>query len=227
MKLIALLPMKAHSERVERKNFREIAGKPLFKWMLDKLHSMREIDAIVINTDAEEELYNCDISTYDRVQIEKRPIDLCGDYVSMNLIIKHDIQKYDSDVYIMTHTTNPILTVESISNAIKKFKNERQKNNVDSLFSVTKIQSRFYDINVSPVNHDPDNLLRTQDLVPWYEENSNLYIFTKESFDKSAARIGINPIMYEIPKLESWDIDDLDDFYIAEAILYYQTINEK
>ena len=90
------------------------------------------------------------------------------------------------------------------------------------MFSVTKQQTRFYDKNVVAINHDPKKLIRTQDLEPWYEENSNLYLFTKESFKETGARIGKNPVLFETSKIESIDIDDIDDFNIAEAILKYQ-----
>lgn len=227
MNIIALLPMKAHSERVKRKNFKEIAGKPLFRWMLDKLICIDEIDMVVINTDVSEELKSFNIENFDHIVIEQRPTELRGDMVSMNLIIEHDIKRYDADIYLMTHTTNPALTIDSIKKAIKYFREEKEKRNTDSLFSVTKQQTRFYDKNAVPINHDPENLIRTQDLEPWYEENSNLYLFTKESFNETGSRIGKNPIMFETSKMESIDIDDLDDFYIAEAILNYQLANNR
>ena len=116
----------------------------------------------------------------------------------------------------MTHTTNPLLTSKTISNAINVFLNQSDH---DSLFTVNKIQTRFYDKNVTPINHDPDNLIRTQDLPTWYEENSCLYIFSKQSFCKTNARIGSYPMMYPISKNEAVDIDDMDDWNMAEAII--------
>eukprot|EP00438_Fugacium_kawagutii_P011497 Skav204694 [mRNA] locus=scaffold7486:27538:27780:+ [translate_table: standard] len=74
---------------------------------------------------------------------------------------------------------------------------------------------------MSPVNHDPDNLVRTQDLEPWFEENSNLFIFNSESFSKTNARIGAKPAMYETPPLESIDIDTADQWMLAEAVALY------
>ena len=80
------------------------------------------------------------------------------------------------------------------------------------------MQSRFYREDLSPVNHDPDNLIRTQDLDVWYEENSCLFIFSKASFNCSNARIGVNPIKYITPPLESIDIDDPEDWELASAL---------
>ncbi len=104
-KIVALLPMKANSERVKGKNFRELAGKPLFKWILDSLLAVNEIDKVVINTDARNILAENGLVENGRVVIRDRKPELCGDMVSMNLILADDIQAVDSETYIMTHTT--------------------------------------------------------------------------------------------------------------------------
>ena len=61
-------------------------------------------------------------------------------------------------------------------------------------------------------------LLRTQDLPPLYEENSNLYLFTRTSFAATGARIGAKPAIFVTPRLESWDIDDEEGFMVAELV---------
>jgi CMP-N-acetylneuraminic acid synthetase len=219
MKVVALLPMKANSERVKGKNFRDFGGKPLFYWILDTLKSVSAIDTIVINTDARYLLLEHGLVEGDRVIIRDRKLEICGDYVSMNLVIYDDIQNINADLYLMTHTTNPFLTKKSIEAAISKFKTALQSGKADSLFSVNKIQERFYDGDAKPINHDPNNLLRTQDLEPWYKENSNLYLFTKESFNRTNARIGKNPMILEMDYYESTDIDTPDDWDLAEAMI--------
>jgi len=219
-KIVALLPMKANSERVKGKNFRPLAGKPLFKWILDTLLSVEAIDQVIINTDAKHILEENGLVSTDRVLIRERRPEICGDLVSMNLILEDDIDEVEADLYLMTHTTNPLLSKESITNAIAQFTNQQE---ADSLFMVNKIQTRFYREDLSPVNHDPDNLLRTQDLEPWYEENSCMYLFSKESFKKTNARIGEKPMMYVTPALEAVDIDEPEDWTMAEALaLYFQ-----
>ena len=221
MKVVALLPMKANSERVKGKNFRDFSGKPLFRWMLDTLMSIPAIDTIVINTDARQILADNGLIDSDRILIRDRAKEICGDLVSMNIIINDDISNVDADIYLMTHTTNPLLSKASVEAALSKFKNALEEGSADSLFTVNKVQERFYDENVRPINHDPDNLIRTQDLDPWYKENSNLYLFTKESFLRTNARIGANPIMLETPPYESTDIDTPDDWDLGEVVVEY------
>ena len=217
-KIIALLPMKANSNRVKGKNFRNLAGKPLFRWILDTLLSIEMIDQIVINTDAEELLQEHGLPLNQRIRIRKRKDEICGDNVSMNLVLQDDVENVDSELYLMTHTTNPFLSQESIIASIQEFYKEKVDNNVDSLFSVNKLQTRFYSEACEPINHDPNHLIPTQDLEPWFEENSNLYLFTKESFFRTKARIGLNPMMFETKKMESIDIDTPEDWELAHAI---------
>lgn len=214
--IVALLPMKAHSERVKGKNFRSFNGKPLFRWVLDSLLEVESISKVVINTDARSILTEHGLGDASRVLIRDRRPELCGDFVSMNRILADDLAAVPADVYLMTHTTNPLLSSATMREALRRFEDGRRQ--FDSLFSVNKFQSRFYKADGSPVNHDPHNLIRTQDLEPWYEENSNLYIFTQESFKKSNARIGVKPIMFETPRIESFDIDTPDDWTICELL---------
>jgi len=221
MRIIALLPMKANSERVKGKNFRELCGKPLFRWALDALLSVDEIDQVIINTDAREILKNNGLEDSDRVAIRDRRPEICGDHVSMNRIIEDDVRSVSGDIYLMTHTTNPFISPATIRHALTIYQDALEKGENDSLFTVNKIQARFYRDDGSAVNHDPRNLIRTQDLEPWFEENSNLYCFTKESFDATNARIGRFPRMYVSPKIESIDIDTPDDWELAVSVGHY------
>jgi CMP-N-acetylneuraminic acid synthetase len=220
-RIVALLPMKANSERVEGKNFRVFNGKPLFRWILDSLLSIEQIDQVVINTDARAILADSGLTDSGRVWIRDRRPEICGDFVSMNLILADDIENVPADMYLMTHTTNPLLSSETIRAAMKAF--EGAKGKFDSVFTVNKFQTRFYRADGSPVNHDPGNLVRTQDLEPWYEENSNLYIFTRDSFARTNARIGVKPMMFETPRIESFDIDTQVEWTISEIVSKYLT----
>ncbi len=229
-RIVALLPMKAHSARVSGKNFRDFCGKPLFRWILDTLLEVEEIDQIIINTDAREILRQNGLVDSDKVLIRDRPDDICGDFVSMNKVIANDIDNIPADIYLMTHTTNPLLSAETIRKAIQAYKLGKDSGSHDSLFTVDRIQTRFYERDGTPVNHDPNNLVRTQDLNPWYEENSNLYIFSKNSFFKTNARIGEHPHLFVTPKYESIDIDEPDDWDFAIAVTKHrmqQQINPK
>jgi len=225
-RIVALLPMKANSERVKGKNFRDFCGKPLFRWMLDTLLEVEEIDQVVINTDARHILADNGLVEIDRISIRDRKPEICGDAVSMNLVLADDVADVDADTYLMTHTTNPLMSADTIRKAVTAFSSAQMAGKADSLFTVDKVKTRFYRPDGSAVNHDPDNLIPTQNLEPWFEENSNLYIFTRDSFSKTKARIGKRPMMFEGPYFESIDIDtpaDWDFAVVAARYLQEQT----
>ena len=227
MKIVARLPMKANSERVKGKNFKNFCGKPLFKWVLDKLLDINEISQVIINTDAQDILYENGMEDNEKILVRNRRKEICGDLVSMNLVINDDVENVEADIYLMTNTTNPLISVDTIKKAISKFTKALESNqNIDSLFSVNLIQERYYDSAVKPINHDPNNLVRTQDLEPWFKENSNLYLFTKASFMKTKARIGEKPMMLVTPANESIDIDNPDDWDLAELMVEFLSKKE-
>jgi len=219
-KITALVPIKEHSERVPGKNFRGFNGKPLFYWILSELAKVEQIDNIYVNTDSIRIAELIKEHFPKKVEIINRPSSLCGDEVSMNLIIAHDIGIIDSEHYIQTHTTNPLLIKDTIEKAIEVyFKN---LSNYDSVFSVTRIQSRCFTHDGIGINHNPNELIPTQQLSPVYAENSNFYIFSKKSFEQKQKRIGRSPYMYEMNPYEAVDIDEEVDFTFAE-ILHKQT----
>ena len=214
--ITALLPMKGNSERVPRKNLKDFNGKPLFVHVLLTLIKSKYISKVIINTDSQQ-IADTAKSISDKVVIHQRPQEICGDFVSMNDIINYDIKKSGEEFFLQTHSTNPLLQTKTVNKAIEDFFN--LSSNYDSIFSVTKLQTRLYWEDGKPINHNPNELLRTQDLPPVFEENSNFFIFSKESFKNSNnKRIGIKPKMFEVNKIEAIDIDEPEDFLIAEAI---------
>lgn len=217
LQMIALLPMKGHSQRVPDKNMKDFAGKPLYHAIMNELLESRYISKVVINTDSERIKSDALINFKSRVIVIDRPNELCGDFVSMNEIINYDINQFEDQHFLQTHSTNPLVKAQTIDKAIIKYFENLDL--YDSLFSVTRLQARLYDRNGKAINHDPNELIRTQDLKPIYEENSNFYIFSKESFQKIGnKRIGLKPQMFEVNKLEAIDIDEPEDFELAEMI---------
>jgi len=215
-RIAALVPMRHHSQRVPGKNYRILAGKPLFHHILTTLLDVPEINEVCVDTDSS--LIKSGIEDlFPDVRILDRPENLCGDEISMNRIISYDASLVKADYYLQTHSTNPLLKAETISNAINTFL--ENKNKYDSMFSVTRLQTRLYDMDGNAVNHNPNELIQTQDLPPLFEENSCLYLFTKQSLEKQGHRIGSSPYLFEIDPDEAWDIDTNLDFEIVDYLM--------
>jgi CMP-N-acetylneuraminic acid synthetase len=223
MKISALVPMRHHSQRVPGKNYRPLAGKPLFHHILETLLAVPEIDEVIVDTDSEPVLDGVRRS-FPTVRLIPRPAHLCADDIPMNDILLYDTGQIQADVYLQTHSTNPLLRAETISKGIALFSSAYPK--YDSLFSVTRWQTRFYFQDGTAINHNPRELIQTQDLPPVYEENSCLYLFTRENLQKWHHRIGESPLMFEIPAEQAWDIDEELDFTICDFLLKRQLTNE-
>jgi len=206
--------MKGHSQRVPKKNLRSFCGEPLFFRIASELEKCDFVEKIIINTDSEE-IANLATQNFKKVVIVNRPAKLIGDDVPMNDIISYDLLHQPEDYWLQTHSTNPLLTHQTLKKAWNEFILNVEQGH-ESLFSVTKLQTRLYDHKLNPINHSFEKLLQTQDLPPVYEENSNFYFFTRNSFLENKRRIGRNFKVYELDKIEALDIDNEVDFKLAE-----------
>jgi CMP-N-acetylneuraminic acid synthetase len=214
LSIVAFMPMRHSSERVPGKNYRDFNGRPLFHHALSTLLAVPQISYVVIDTDSPTITAQC-AEHFPDVRCIDRPQHLLGGETPMTDVLRYDASQHPSDWYLQTHSTNPLLRAETITRAIEQL--ERSLDRHDSLFSVTRLQTRLYDADGMAVNHDPAVLLRTQDLPPIYEENSNLYVFNADQI-AAGRRIGDTPIMFEIDALEAVDIDEEHDFVIAELL---------
>jgi CMP-N-acetylneuraminic acid synthetase len=219
--IVALVPMRHHSQRVPGKNYRELAGKPLFHHIILNLLACPEIQDIVVDTDSEpvmDGLYK----DFPSVHVIERPEYLRDDTIPMNEILAYDTSQIEADFYLQTHSTNPLLRTETLSRAVQTFLANYPA--YDSMFGVTRRQVRLWDQLGRAINHNPAILLQTQDLPPIFEENSCIYIFTRQNLLARRNRLGERPMMFEIDAAEAWDIDNELDFQIVN-LLFKQFTN--
>ena len=215
----ALVPMRHHSQRVPGKNYRPLDGRPLYEHILTTLLAVEEISHVLVDTDSPEITDGIN-QKFPSIQCISRPKELRADTVPMNEILMYDASLIESDFYLQTHSTNPLLKPKTISKAIQKL--DKLYPAYDSLFSVTRLQTRLWDGLGRAINHNPDILLQTQDLPPMYEENSCLYIFTREILNQKRNRLGDRPYLFEINADEAWDIDEEIDFKLVELLIQAQ-----
>jgi CMP-N-acetylneuraminic acid synthetase len=215
-RIVALVPMRHHSQRVPGKNYRPLAGKPLYQHIITTLLDCPEIEEIVVDTDSEPIIEQLE-AQFPPVSILKRPEQLRAAEIPMNEVLAYDTSQVEADFYLQTHSTNPLLSSGTISKAVRTFLGSYPV--YDSLFSVTRLQSRLWDQLGRAINHNPTVLLQTQDLPPVFEENSCLYIFTRQILLQRRNRLGERPLMFEIDAVEAWDIDEELDFQITDYLL--------
>jgi len=214
-RIAALLPMRHESKRVPGKNYRPFAGRPLYHHIVSSLLSCPLVSQVVIDTDSPFVIDDAS-KNFPSVTLFERPPHLRADTWPMNEVLMHTIEQIDADFYLQTHSTNPLLTGETIERSIRSFVTQLPA--YDSMFSVTRLQTRLWDQLSRAINHNPSILLRTQDLPPVYEENSCVYLFSRQTLGTMRNRIGQRPLMFEIPRPEAIDIDEEIDFTIAELM---------
>lgn len=213
--LTALVPIKGESERVPGKNMRVFCGKPLMHYILTALENVPEIGKISVNTDSE--AVAAYAGKFSKVIIHERPAHLCGHHIPMNSILAHELSLLEGEHFLQTHVTNPLLTAVTIQSAIAAYRNREPQ--YDALFSVLEHHCRFFDNKRRPINHNPRILQNTQDLPPVYEENSCLYLFSRQAFLCGGKnRLGTNAAIFPMSKVESQDIDTEEDFLLAELL---------
>ncbi len=212
----AIVPIKKNSNRVPGKNFRSFHGMPLYHVIIKTLAECPHIDEIIVDTDSPDMIEVPD-KIEKRVKVLERPESLTGDDISVNLLIQNDIDVIEGEHFLQTHCTNPLLGSNTISDAIDYYMENLDE--YDSLISVTRLQTRLYNHSFKPINHNPGELIKTQDLKPVFEENSNFYIFSRKSFvENSFNRVGKKPGFFEVNRLEAVDIDTEEEFLMTEAL---------
>ena len=218
-KVVALVPMRHHSQRVPGKNYRLLAGKPLYQHILSTLLECKEIDQVVVDTDSPVILEGVS-KHFPQVTLLERPAHLRADQVPMNEILLYDTAQVPADLYLQTHSTNPLLRPETVSRAIQTLLVHYPA--YDSLFSVTRLQTRLWDGLARPINHNPAILLQTQELPPVYEENSCIYLFSRHTLEARRNRLGERPYLFQIDAAEAQDIDEELDFLVTDLLLSHR-----
>ena len=210
MKTVAFVPIRLNSKRVSGKNLRPLAGKPLMAYILDTLTGIEEIDEVYVYCSSDEVL---PILPHG-VKLLKRPKSLDSDETLGADIYDAFTSEVDADVYVLAHATSPLIKPTTIRNALHKVTDE----GYDSAFSAEKIQT-FAWYQGKPLNYSPCQIPRTQTIEPVFVETSAFFIFRRDIWKGHHRRIGFNPYMAIVDKVEGVDIDWPEDFEFAERLM--------
>ena len=217
MKTVAIVPMKLNNRRLPQKNTKPFTnGKPLCWYILSTLLKIKEIDEVYVYCS------NPDIKEFipEGIRYLQRSPSLDQDTTKMNEVLQCFAKDVPADVYVMTHTTAPFISF----NSIKKGLLAVQSGEYDSAFAAKLLQDFLWK-DGKPFNYELDAIPRTQDLPPLYEETSGFYIYTKSVITELNRRIGNKPFIVEVGEIESIDIDELEDFMLADAMYNYMIDN--
>lgn len=210
MKVVAFVPIKMNNERLPGKNTKEFSnGRPLISYILETLKKVNGIDEIYVYCSNES------VKKYlpDGVKYLKRDTYLDQSTTSFNEVLTYFARDVDADAYILTHATAPFISAGTFEKAIAALKS----NEYDSALAVRKLQEFIWK-DGQPLNYDPKRIPRTQDLEPYYTETCGMYVYTRELIVNEKRRIGRRPCLIEVSEIEACDINNPNDFVIADAI---------
>lgn len=210
MKIVAIMPIKLKNERCPGKNTRLLGSKPLLQYELDSLKETGLCDEI--NVFCSDEAVVPFLP--EGVNFLQRPKELDLPTSNFTQIFSCFMAERDADIYVYAHATAPFVTVETMKQCIEAVKSGEY----DSAFCAVKLLDYLWK-DGKPLNFDATNVPRTQDLEPIYQETSGVYAFTKEVFEKYKRRIGMKPFIKEVSFREAVDIDNPEDFDLAEVML--------
>ena len=210
MKTVAIVPMKLNNRRLPQKNTKSFTnGEPLCYYILSTLLTVEGVDDVYVYCS------NPDIQKFipEGVNYLRRSESLDQDSTSMTEVLTRFTQEVPADIYVMTHTTAPFISRESIEKGLRAVKSGEY----DSSFAAKKLQDFLWKDGV-PFNYDLSNIPRTQDIPPLYEETSGFYIYKYDVMADLHRRIGEKPFIVNVGEIEAIDIDEPEDFMIADAI---------
>lgn len=210
MKTVAIVPMKLNNRRLPQKNTKPFSnGKPLCFYILSTLLTVEGVDEVYVYCS------NPDIQEYipEGVKYLRRSESLDQDTTSMTEVLTCFTKDVPADIYVMTHTTAPFISKNSIEKGLRAVESGKY----DSSFAAKKLQDFLWKDGI-PFNYDLSKIPRTQDLPALFEETSGFYIYKHEVMANLHRRIGEKPFIVEVGEIESVDIDEPEDFMIADAI---------
>ncbi len=210
MRIVAVVPMKLNNQRLPQKNTKPFTnGKPLCHYILSTLLKINAISDVYVYCS------NPAIIDYipEGVRYLKRSSQLDTDTTKMNAVLSAFAEDVPADIYVMTHTTAPFISGASIEKGL----NAVVSGEYDSAFAAKKLQDFLWK-DGKPFNYQLDQIPRTQDLPIIYEETSGFYIYRSSVITDMKRRIGNSPYIVEVGEIESIDIDEAEDFEIADAI---------
>lgn len=210
MKVVAFLPAKGSSQRIECKNMKLMDGKPLFLHTLEKLVSCEFIDEVYLDSESDEILNYAPYLNYIPL---KRDPELANNKTDGHRMFYNEVRQVEADIYIQILGTSPFIKKETIQKGVDILKNHPE---YDSVVLVKK--EKQYTWNENGPIYDKNNIPNSIDLPDTVIETMGLYIVRSDIAHQNKQRFGDNVYLLEAEAIEAVDVNFPDDFQLAEAI---------
>lgn len=223
---IAFIPVRCGSKSIPFKNIKEFCGKPLVYWNIEALEKSNNIDKIFVATDCEEIKNVVNSFGFSKVRVYDRDEENASDTATTESVMLEFINKQnfkDSDLFFLVQATSPLTQTKDFDKALETLKNE----NADSLLTCIKTKRFFWDKNANPINYDFTNRPRRQDFDGLFMENGAFYINSIENIKKDKNRLSGKIAIYEMEEFTAVEIDEEDDWLIAEKMMYKYILSKR
>ena len=223
---IAFIPVRCGSKSITFKNIKEFCGKPLVYWNLEALEKSNNIDEIFVATDCEEIKNVVNSFNFSKVDIYDRDKENASDIASTESVMLEFINRQnfkDNDLFFLVQATSPLTQTKDFDKALETLKNEK----ADSLLTCIRTKRFFWDKNANPINYDFTNRPRRQDFDGLFMENGAFYINSIENIKKDKNRLSGKIAIYEMEEFTAVEIDEEDDWLIAEKMMYKYILSKR
>ena len=223
---IAFIPVRCGSKSIPFKNIKEFCGKPLVYWNLEALEKSNNIDEIFVATDCEEIKDIVNSFGFSKVKVYDRDEENASDTASTESVMLEFISKKnfeDNDLFFLVQATSPLTQTKDFDKALETLKNE----NADSLLTCIRTKRFFWDKNAKAINYDFINRPRRQDFDGLFMENGAFYINSVGNIKKDKNRLSGKIAIYEMEEFTAVEIDEEDDWLIAEKMMYKYILSKR
>lgn len=210
MKIVAIVPVKGTSERIENKNIRLLDGKPLFLHTIEKLLSCNFLDEVYLDTESEKIIDL--VSDYENLKIMKRNPELANNKTDGHKLFMNEVENIEADIYVQILCTSPFIKKETIKKGIDIL---REKN-VDSVVLVKKEKQYLWE-NGKPL-YSTEKIPNSVELPETIIETMGMYIMKKEAALKTRKRYNGNVYLLEAEAIEGIDVNYPEEFKLANYI---------
>ena len=223
---VAFIPVRCGSKSIPFKNIKNFCGKPLVFWNLLALDKSKNIDKVVVATDCDEIKEIVDSFGFEKVSIYNREEKSATDTASTEDVMLEFLEKSnlkDDDLFILVQATSPFTQSQDFDKAIDKLKQKK----ADSLLTCARIKRFFWNEDGTPINYDYKNRPRRQDFKGVLVENGAFYINKVGNIKQDKNRLSGKITIYEMPEYTFIELDEEDDWFIAEKLMKKYILNNK
>lgn len=223
-KILVVIPARGGSKGIPRKNIRLLDNKPLISYTIDIARHSTYVDDVVVTTDDSEIAL---ISEKFGASVVRRSEELSSDEIPLDPVIydamnQKEKQAFDEyDIVITLQPTSPLIKTSTLDAAIEKFDDF----SIDSVISVVDDRHLSWGFDEANQRYFPNYIERkNRQYLPKEFRETGAIFATRRGFVHEDSRLGTNIDLIEVSREESVDIDNYEDWWIAENYLQKKRI---